>query len=254
MKKNTAVTRRTFLETLFTASIASMALPSTLLGTITPQLKQQGTTLSGAYLVKLSEYPVLHNILGSVRLIVQDSSSSFFVIVTRTGEDEFKAVNGWCPHNGFRVRKANSEGILICEAHFSEFEPDGTFIWGPANGQNLLSYPATYDGDDTVSIEIPNLPSSVTANDNEAAFVRLHSTGPLATTAVVEFGIERPAHVTLALFALDGTNTLQLADAPYEAGTHRIPFDFNHLPNGLYLFRLKTSTGYVETGKFVVAR
>jgi hypothetical protein len=50
---------------------------------------------------------------------------------------------------------------LVCPAHGSQFEPDGTFISGPARG-SLTQYNTSFDGNKILSIEIPGLGFLVT--------------------------------------------------------------------------------------------
>jgi nitrite reductase/ring-hydroxylating ferredoxin subunit len=178
------------------------------------------------------------------------------VIVTRTTEDHFEAVNAKCPHEGNRVRAANSEGLLICEAHESTFQPDGTYIEGPAtddfgNGLNLKRYETAFDGEGTVTIEIDEL-SSVSSRESGEEFIALHSTGPLPSSSVFRYRIVGAGHATLSIWSLDGRELLRPLDEWVESGEGHISVDLSSLARGLYLYRFHVSGRPVGTGRVIV--
>jgi hypothetical protein len=66
---------------------------------------------------------------------------------------------------------------------------------------------------------------------------------PFRGTTTIEFRLGRPGHATLAIYNTAGERIATLADESLEAGTHRIPWNADDLPGGIYLCRLTTGEG-----------
>ena len=247
------ITRRNFLEQVFTATVVSAVAPSVVFSKSTPRITLKGNSFSGSYEIDTNFVFPLQAVGGSVRLIVSEISPTFRIIVTRVSEDHFEAVFAKCPHKGFKIKAREGENdYLECEAHDSRFQFDGTLIpgFGPAD-DNLKRYETSYDGESIVTIEIDEL-AGVATSETEDSYVTLHSTGPLSNQVVFKFSIEKPAHLTLTLWSLDGKEVLRPLDAYQEAGSHYLPCDLSSLDNGLYLYRLTKPTGVIGTGKLTV--
>ena len=126
----------------------------------------------GILKVRLSDYPSLLNEFGSVRLgmnpIDPDTQypAGFFypILVNRGSGNEFYALDTYCHHEGCVVPPYDAfEGKITCPCHQSMYAIDGTLISdGPASGP-LDRFNLTYDGDETLTIEVPFLGYSVTA-------------------------------------------------------------------------------------------
>ena len=82
---------------------------------------------NGRLSVELGKIPVLANIGGSVRIGTIKGTP---IAISRTGPKTYIAFSLSCPHQGVPVTKV--ETGWRCEAHGSEFEPDGDLILGPA--------------------------------------------------------------------------------------------------------------------------
>lgn len=77
------------------------------------------------------------------------------VSINRGTANNFYAVDTNCAHQGCVVNAYNSFlGAMQCSCHGSEYDIDGSLISGPAR-KGLVSYPATFDGVDTVSVRVP---------------------------------------------------------------------------------------------------
>ena len=252
-KKNESngLSRRTFLERLFTATVVGSLLPSTLRA-VTPEVRVEGGVISGIYTLDLTGIPELAAVGGSIRLVVPEVGPTFRIIVTRTGEETFEVVNARCPHKGFRVAaKREGENYLECEAHKSHFELDGTYMSGPANGENLTRYSTTFDGESTLQIDIDEL-ASVGSRTLSEASIALHSSGPQPGHLLFSLVLHDPAVVTLSIWRLDGREVARPFEGRREAGEHFIGADLSELPSGLYLYRCVTAEGVIGVGKLTI--
>jgi thiosulfate dehydrogenase [quinone] large subunit len=80
------------------------------------------------------------SLLGSASEVPENSSANFTIpsngdpgIVIHTASDEFVAYNAVCPHMGCTVGYSNTQGIMVCPCHGSEFKvSNGDVIVGPA--------------------------------------------------------------------------------------------------------------------------
>ncbi len=247
------ISRRSFLERIFTATIVGAAVPSMLTAGIVPKLALKKESLSGLYTIDLNTYFQLQEIGGSVRLLIREIDSRFRIIVTRVSEDHFEAVYARCPHEDFLVKAREFDNnYLECSGHRSRFAFDGTLIpgFGPAE-TGLKRYTATYDGEETVTVEIDEL-ASVSTSESAGSYVTLHSTGPLANQVVFKFGTRRAEHLVLSIWSLEGVEVFRPLDERREAGSHYLPCDLSSLESGLYLYRLTTPSEVIGTGKVIV--
>lgn len=248
------LSRRTFLERLFTATIVSAVTPSIIFGKAIPRVVAKADSFSGIYTVDVNDVPALQSVGGSVRLSINEISSNFRIIITRVSETHFEAVNARCPHEGNLVRaRQDTNDYLECSAHYSRFQFDGTFIDGPADGKHLTRYSTTFDGVSILEIEIDAI-SSIEETGDRSAYVALHSTGPLSGQVVFEYALGNPTQVMLTIWSLDGREVLRPLEAYREAGTYRLPCDLSSLPAGVYLYRLTTPAQVIGSGKLPIGR
>lgn len=251
---DSGLSRRSFLERLFTAAVAGAVAPSILFGRVAPRITQTATGFTGLYTLDLNDIPLLQIVGGSIRLVVSEIDASFRIIVTRVSETQFEAVNARCPHEGeLVIARRGSNDFLQCSAHESRFQFDGTFISGPADGKNLTRYATTFDGVSILQVEIDAL-AGIEESAGTSTYVKVHSTGPLPGQVVFEFALEKAASVTLGIWSLDGREVLRPLDEHREAGTHRLPCDTSSLAAGMYLYRLVTAGSVLGTGKLVVRK
>ena len=120
---------------------------------------------TGILQIKLSDFPELNTAGGSVRVgtspIVRRSSEDtgpvgLFhpVIINRTAAGFF-VLHAECTHASCTVPRTNSQGIMQCPCHGSQFAADGSVLRGPAM-QPLRRQNFTQAGD-TLEIEIPGV-------------------------------------------------------------------------------------------------
>lgn len=118
---------------------------------------------TGSLRLRVADYPALQQDFGSVRLGTSDQFGAFPaglyypVIINRAAGGIFHALSSRCPHEGCTVNALDPEAHkLVCPCHFSEFQIDGSYVTGPANGP-LTRYKTTLAGE-FLLIEIPDLP------------------------------------------------------------------------------------------------
>lgn len=154
-----ALSRRSFVRTFGLLTAASWMGGRELVSTVLAEVSAQSTQLAGVFRLNLDNFAAtLANNVGSVRLRVTGMPTSFAeIIVSRLENNQFFAVTSRCTHQQQTVSAMNvTTRRLVCPAHGSQFNPDGSLVNGPANSP-LTRYNTTFDGNKIVSIEIPGL-------------------------------------------------------------------------------------------------
>ncbi|MCA1826491.1 MAG: ubiquinol-cytochrome c reductase iron-sulfur subunit [Myxococcales bacterium] len=97
----------------------------------------------------IAEFPALASVGGAILGRPDGFPSPLLVTrVAATGTDAVAAVSAICSHLGCTVlpHTSPSGSILHCPCHGSEFDLTGAFIQGPAAGNPLLRFAASFDG------------------------------------------------------------------------------------------------------------
>ena len=63
-----------------------------------------------------------------------------------------------------------------------------------------------------------------------------------------------PVHVDLSVYNILGQKVRTLVSGKKHAGLYQVLFQSGNLPSGLYLYRIKTDTGYIKTRKMVLCK
>ena len=94
----------------------------------------------------------------------------------------------------------------------------------------------------------PSLSFGATAHHNlgRTAALRGNYPNPFNAATVIRFELEDAGPVSLVVYDAMGREVGVLADGTYGAGVHDATFHADHLPSGLYLYRLQTSRGVVQ--------
>ena len=152
-----ALSRRSFVRTFALFSAASWLGGSELKSLLVAEVSAQSSNIPGIFRMNLDNFAALRNAVGSVRLSVTGMPTSFRQIIVSRLDGQFFAVSSQCTHEGQPVSPMNvNSRRLVCPTHGSQYAPDGTVLVGPA-GENLTAYDIRFDGNKTLSIEIPNL-------------------------------------------------------------------------------------------------
>ncbi len=163
--------RRRFIKTFVLGTASAIVAGQPWRGAFLAQAAPAGPDI-GILKIRLSDYPSLQNQFGSVRIglnpidtATQYPAGFFYpILVNRGVGNEFYALDTYCHHEGCVVPPYDEfDGRSTCPCHGSQYAIDGSLISeGPASGP-LDRYHLTYDGDETLTIEVPFLGYSVTA-------------------------------------------------------------------------------------------
>jgi|SRR6185503_4533078 len=162
--------RRQFVKTVMFGTAASMLLGRPWKATVMAQAAGPSDDV-GVFRVKVTDYPALQLDYGSVRLGFNPIDTFFGplgafypILINRESATKYYALDTFCSHAGCIVPTYDEpEGVIRCLCHGSAYALDGSLVNGPASNP-LIRYPATFDGVDTLSIEIPGLAYSVTSS------------------------------------------------------------------------------------------
>lgn len=83
--------------------------------------------------------------------------------------------------------------------------------------------------------------------------LRQNYPNPFGGDTRIPFELERPEHVTLDVFDLLGRRVTTLVDEPRTAGPHAVVWAADQVPNGMYIYRLRTGSR-VETRRMLLLR
>jgi len=161
---NSRITRRDFVK-IFWFGAASSSLfgkPWLAAAVAAPSPAAAGGT--GVLHVNISDFPALQNANGSVRLSVTSNTGVFYpLLVNRGTGNQFFAVSTRCTHQGCVVPPfSTAAGASVCPCHGSRYAIDGTVVGGPALA-SLSRYTNTFDGANSLRIQLPGLGYSITS-------------------------------------------------------------------------------------------
>jgi Rieske Fe-S protein len=257
--------RREFLKTVLTASVLSTACSSlaapNLLGSVRPDgiylddsHPDKKGSVSGLYTIHFRDFPVLRNVFGSVRMMVPVLRDG--IIVTRSSATAFTAVNEICTHAGCGINTFDEASqTFFCPCHNSRFDIQGRVQPGSAARINLRTYSTVFTpGNDFMQVDIPGFTVDVLdAQEPTQNTLGACVPNPASGISTIDYTINKASHVKLAVYSLLGKEVSRLVDKQQEAGSHKVSFDANSLPRGVYLYRIETSTGFVQTRKMTIS-
>jgi hypothetical protein len=116
------------------------------------------------------------------------------------------------------------------------------------NGQ-YIAWSSYTDGPALLSKTSLQNPSNQ-AIQNNPIFLQNYP-NPFNDKTTIGFTIGEPSHVVLSIYSFSGQKILTLAEADYKAGNYHIEWngktkDGQSLPNGVYLYQLRTLKGIQE--------
>lgn len=227
------------------ATLFVMVAPVDLMGARVPPSALEKSPV-GIYSLKMADYPILQQVMGSVRISI--SSLSFKILVTRISQTEIVAVSETCTHHGCAIGDFDAvTERFTCPCHFSQYAANGAVLRGPAI-RNLERFPVTWDGGELARVEIEELASAL-AELPEHTMLMPILLGPSSIT--VQYHVERPMHVQITVHSVSGAEVFRVIDRRVEAGTYSVALENSMLPQGVLFCRMRTSGGYVGLEKFV---
>jgi Rieske Fe-S protein len=151
------VSRREVIKTFFLGAAFSNVIGNSWAASLVYEIRALSHIEAGVLEIKLSDFPELSAAGGSIRIgtspVVRLSAeeirqSGIFppVIINRGTGETFYALSAECTHAGCSVQRLNSQGIMICPCHQSQFAADGSVRGGPAR-QPLRPLPFTRQAD-----------------------------------------------------------------------------------------------------------
>ena len=155
------VSRRRFVKTFALGTAASTLFGKAWRASVLADITPSG---SGKLRIKLSDYPALLEDFGSVRIGINpienpiDPIGPFYpVLINHHTGNTYYALDTRCPHQGCIVPPYdNFEGKSVCACHGSGFGISGNRLNGPSTSP-LRQFPITFDGVDTLTVDVPNL-------------------------------------------------------------------------------------------------
>lgn len=160
-----SVSRRRFVKTFALGTASSVLFGNVWRASVLADITPSGP---GKLKIKVSDYPALGVDFGSVRIGfnplevlsptgVDIDGPLFPVLINHHSSNLFYAMSTRCNHAGLVVSPFYEEdGCATCPHEQSKFAIDGTLVDGPATA-DLDRYPLTFDGVDTLTIEVPDL-------------------------------------------------------------------------------------------------
>lgn len=155
-----SISRRRFVKTFALGTAASTLFGKAWRASVLANITPSGP---GKLRVKLSDYPALLQNFGSVRIGINpidnpiEPLGPFYPVLINHNAGIYYALSTFCTHAGCIIPPiAAGESTMTCACHGSGYALDGRLLNGPANSP-LTKYPITFDGLDTLTVEVPNL-------------------------------------------------------------------------------------------------
>jgi nitrite reductase/ring-hydroxylating ferredoxin subunit len=158
------ITRRNFVKIVWfgAASSSLFGKPWLAAALANPSPAAAGV---GVLHLNISDFPALQNANGSVSLALTNPQGAFYpLLVNRGTGNQFFALSTRCTHQGCVVTPfSTGAGACVCPCHGSRFAIDGAVVGGPAAAA-LARYTNTFDGANTLRVQIPGLGYSITSS------------------------------------------------------------------------------------------
>jgi alpha-glucosidase (family GH31 glycosyl hydrolase) len=128
------------------------------------------------------------------------------------------------------------------------------YFWDSGDQQLWIQFGTSTDSSYQVQIEniiYTNVPSLTPKN--KVLFLYPNYPNPFNTYTVIRFSLNRTSQVILSLFDIQGRQVDLLLCGQMRAGEHEIRLEAEHLPSGLYFYRLEAQ-GEIVTRKLLLIR
>lgn len=205
---------------------------------------------NGLLTLKVSEFSALLSDYGSVRLALNSFSLSgpsgpfYPILVNRAPGNVFHALSTQCTHAGcvVPVYTGGASGSSQCPCHFSRYAINGDVIQGPAP-LALTKYTLTFDGNDKLTIRVPNLGYTVAGSTLQATpgpRFRLDFPTQSGLTYEVRFRQNVTDPGSLASFATTPDGTANQTSLSGNGGTRSIYVD-RGTATGFYVVNVRVT-------------
>ncbi|MBM3326988.1 MAG: T9SS type A sorting domain-containing protein [Calditrichaeota bacterium] len=104
----------------------------------------------------------------------------------------------------------------------------------------------------TLPAETPALPDGTPALPAEFALSKPFP-NPFNSATEISFALPAASSVKLSIFDTAGREVVSLADKPFDAGVHRLVWQADNMPNGLYILRLEADKN-IASDKLILIR
>ena len=159
------LSRREVIKTFALGTAISNVIGNSWAASLLLDFKALSHIQSGILQVKLSDFPELNTAGGSVRIgtspIVRRSSEDtgpvgiFHPVIINRAATDFFVLHAECSHAGCTVARMNSQGIMQCPCHGSQYAADGSVRQGPAlQPLRRLNYT---QADGALEIQLPDV-------------------------------------------------------------------------------------------------
>ena len=100
--------------------------------------------------------------------------------------------------------------------------------------------------------EPTSIPTAITADKFLTDHFELYQNypNPFHQTTVIGFNLEKPSHVNLAIYDIQGREVMKLIDENFSAGIHQKVFNASNLTEGIYFYKMRAN-GTTQTKKLV---
>ena len=155
-KENGEISRREFLKAagLFVVGAAVVStVPLSGCGfPNAPEIDANAYSIEGdTVTIALERVPALSKVGGSAAIV--NDSERIYLIVARTGEEEYAVASNRCTHRGKPVGYAHEGELFICTSGKSEFTLDGAIVKGPAEKPLRIYSSHLQQGSLTIELE-----------------------------------------------------------------------------------------------------
>jgi len=293
--ENTGQSRRDFLRHSLGLVVVAASAPSIALARLEPSriAYDRAGKIVASYEVRVSDYPALLSIGGSVMLISESElllnpdhvewadaglkretdaftcKQGWYPLavtrVTDSGADAFTVVSTFCPHEAeYQVKFDPLAFIFYCCHQESSFRPDGT--WIDPNHPDAKNPDAPSTGTVTRGLrkfaatfdDIDTLTIGLSSSVDDELQPHHLSLGqsvpnPCSRQTVIPFTLDRAGVIELSIHATDGTMVRSFLREHRSAGPHRLTIDTADLEPGVYLYRLQAGERS-ESRSLVVVR
>lgn len=246
MKTGVSLSRRRFVKIFALSAVTSTYLGSRWENTLVADIRLQTATTDGNLVLHVSDFTALKNANGSIRLAVNPFNPTvppptpyYPVLINRGSGNQFYALKTQCTHMGCVVPTFGNP----CPCHGSVYNIDGTVFLGPAT-LPLTQYPITFDGNDTLTVQLPNLGFSVTSANVQGPPARLQLSFPTQSGLTYEVRFMQNVSQTPAVtsFSTTAAGTANQTSIGGTGSTVSVYVD-QAATTGFYVINIKVTQG-----------